>query len=161
MPFSTYNEAVIELRRHINDIPQLNTLDREIENTDDELDDYIKSALNDINLNYEPKTMFTLADIVVEPGIDAGRLPWSTVRLGAILQMLSIKGIISARNTITYSDAGGVQVSEMDKWGRYLNYFNSLTLRYEKQVTQLKIRANIESVFGGVNSPMGWDYYYG
>ncbi|MCF1193625.1 hypothetical protein LRR18_18725, partial [Mangrovimonas sp. AS39] len=93
--------------------------------TDDELLDYVQDTLNNINLNYEPKTNFTLADIVTEPGVDAGRLPWSLVKLGATLQLLEIKGIISARNTLTYSDAGGVNVSEMDKWGRYLNYFNA------------------------------------
>jgi|WetSurSiteA1Bulk_404760.scaffolds.fasta_scaffold13386_4 hypothetical protein len=161
MPFSTYKEAVVKLRQFLNDVPQLNTLDQEMENTDDELEDYIKDAINDINFGYEPKTNFALVDIVVEPGVDGGRISWTTVKLGAILQLLMAKGIISARNAITYSDAGGVTVAEMDKYGRYLQYFNQLSARYERQVQQVKTRYNIEQAYGGVNSPMGFDFYYG
>lgn len=160
MAFATYSEAVIALRRYLNDLPQLNTLDKEYESTDDELEDYIKSALNDINLTYIPQTAFGLTAIVVEPG-EAGYIPWATVRLGAVLQLLTAKGILSARNTITYSDAGGVTVTDMDKFGRYMAYFNQLAVRYERSVMQIKIRFNIDSAFGGVNSPLGFDFYYG
>ncbi len=160
MAFATYEEAGANFRRYLNDSPQLNTLDKAIESTDDELVDFIQAALNEVNFAYEPKTNFALSDIAVVPGTDQGRVGWSMLRTGALLQLLQIKGIISSRNAITYSDAGGVSVTEMDKWGRYLNYFNTLALKYERQVQALKIRANIEGAFGGVNSPMGWDYYY-
>ena len=161
MAFGTYQDAATALRRYINDIPQLNTLDQEIENTDDELADYIKDALNDINFQYEPTTSFKLSDVVVEPGVDQGRISWTVVKLGAILQLLTSKGIISARNAITYSDAGGVTVAEMDKYGRYMAYFNQLTAKYERLVQQIKIRANIADGYSAVNSPFGFDYYYG
>jgi hypothetical protein len=161
MAFTSYRDAAVAFRKYINDIPQLNTLDREMESTDDELEEFIKDTLNDININYTPQTQFTLNTIVVEPGVDSGYLSWSTVKLGAILQLLTIKGIISARNAISYSDAGGVQVSEMDKYGRYMAYFNQLAMRYEKQVNQVKVRVNIDNAYGGVNSPMGFDFYYG
>jgi hypothetical protein len=161
MAFSTYAEAATNFRRYLNDSPQLNTLDRAIESTDDELIDFIQQALTEINFAYEPKTMFALEDVAVIPGVDQGRVSWSMLRTGALLQLLTIKGVISSRNAITYSDAGGVNVTEMDKWGRYLNYFNVLANKYERQVQALKVRSNIESVYGGVNSPMGWDYYYG
>ena len=49
----------------------------------------------------------------------------------------------------------------MDKFGRYLAYFNQLAARYERAVTQIKIRANIDAAYGGVNSPLGFDFYYG
>lgn len=160
MAFSTYEEAATNFRRYLNDSPQLNTLDKAIESTDDELVDFIQAALNEINFAYEPKTRFALSDVAVVPGVDEGRVGWSMLRTGALLQLLTIKGVISSRNAITYSDAGGVSVTEMDKWGRYLNYFNVLATKYERQVQALKIRANIEGAFGGVNSPMGWDYYY-
>lgn len=161
MAFENYRDAVVAFRRYLNDVPQLNTLDREYESTDDELEEFIKDALNDINLNYEPKTRFTLSDIIVEPGVDDGKISWTLVKLGAVLQLLQIKGIISARNAITYSDAGGVQVSEMDKWGRYINFFNVLVTKYERGVTTIKTRANVEQAFSSMNSPFGWDYYYG
>lgn len=161
MAFSTYAEAATAFRRYLNDTPQLNTLDREIESTDDELVEFIKDALNEMNNRYEPQTRWKLENICVEPGVDNGTLPWSTVKLGAILQLLTIKGIISARNTLTYSDQGGVTIQAMDKYGRYQSFFNQLSQVFETKLMQLKIRENIATGFGGVNSPMGFDYYYG
>jgi len=161
MAFASYRDAVVAFRRYLNDIPQLNTLDNEMESTDDELEEFIKDALNDINFNYSPPSNYSLVNIVVEPGVDNGTISWTTIKLGATLQLLQIKGIISARNAITYSDAGGVTVAEMDKYGRYLSFFNQLAARYEKQVQQTKIRLNIDNAYGGVNSPFGFDSYYG
>jgi len=162
MAFASYSEAVIKLRRYINDIAQLNTLDREMESTDDELEDAIKDALIEINTSYEPKTGWALANIIVEPTDTNGAVPWTLVKLGAVLQLLTAKGILSARNAISYSDAGGVSVSEMDKWGRYLNYFNTLAAQYERKLIQVKTRENIQQIWGGgTASPMGFDYYYG
>ena len=161
MAFASYREAVVAFRRYLNDIPQLNTLDREMESTDDELEDFIFTAMNNINMNYTPVTTYKLANIVVEPGEATAGVPWSIVRMGALLELLQIKGIISARNAITYSDAGGVTVAEMDKYGRYLTFLNVLAARYEKAVTTMKIRENITNAFGGVASPLGFDSYYG
>lgn len=160
MAFANYKEAVDKFRRYISDIPQMNTLDREIESSDDELEDYIKDALVEINMNFEPSTVWALNRVVTEPG-EKGALPWSTLKLGALLQLLTAKGILSARNTLTYSDAGGVNVTDMDKFGRYMAYFNQLAVRYERAVMQAKIRENINQGYGGVNSPFGFDYYYG
>lgn len=161
MAFATYAEAALAFRRYLNDTPQLNTLDREMESTDDELEEFIKDALNEMNNNYEPRTQWRLESICVEPGVDPGALPWSTVKLGAILQLLTIKGIISARNTITYSDQGGVTVQEMDKYGRYMQFFNQLARVFETKLQMLKVRQNVADGFGGVNSPLGFDYFYG
>jgi len=160
MAFTTYREAAIKFRQFISDYPQLNTLDKEFESTDDELEDFIKDALNDINLNYTPSTTFVLSDVVVEPG-ETGKIAWTTIKLGALLQLLLAKGVLSARNTITYSDAGGVTVTDMDKYGRYLAFFNQLAARYERSVQTTKVRSNIDNAFGGVNSPFGFDFYYG
>ena len=159
--FADYREAVVAFRNYLNDIPQLNTLDNEMESTDDELLDFIYDALNDINLNYTPATNFKLTDIIVEPGERMNGIPWTTVKLGALLQLLTIKGVISARNAITYSDQGGVTVAEADRYGRYLNFFNVLANRYERAITKIKIRENINNVYGGTASPMGFDNYYG
>jgi hypothetical protein len=160
MAFANYQEAAKSFRDFIKDHKQLNMLDREIENTDDDLIEYIKDALNDINLGYDPRTNWALKDIIVEPGVDDGQIPWSLVKLGALLQVLTSNGIISARNAVTYSDQGGVTVSDMDKWGRYINYFNVLTAKYERQVMQIKIRRNIQDAFGGASSEFGWSWWY-
>lgn len=161
MAFTTYAQAATSFRRWLNDNPQLNTLDRVVENTDDELITYIKDALNEMNTSYEPQTPWALSQVMVEPGLDVGPVPWSLLKLGALLQLLTIKGVISARNTLTYSDQGGVTIQEMDKFGRYLTYFNNLTRIYEQKLMAIKIRENIGQVYGGVNSPLGFDYYYG
>jgi hypothetical protein len=158
MAFTTYKEAVDSLRRYLNDTPQLNTLDEEYESTDDELEEYIKDALNDMNMNYDPITWWKLTDVVVEPG-ETGYIPWNTVKLGAVLQLLQMKGIISARNTLIYSDAGGVQVNDMDKWGRYINYYNVLVTKYTNAVKAIKIRQNVTNAFGGYSSPFSFDVY--
>ena len=158
MAFATYRDAAQALRRYLNDTPQLNELDEDFESTDDELEDYIKDCLNDININSEPKTRYKLVDILTEPGED-GDLPWTTVKMGAILQLLQAKGLHSARNMLTFSDAGGVQITNHDKWGRYINYYNVMIPKYEKAVAQLKMRANINLAFGGVSSPFSFDVY--
>ena len=72
--------------------------------------------------------------------------------MGATLQILTSKGILSARNTLTYQDSGGVTVQDSDKYGRYINYYNLLLARYSRGVTNMKIGKNIESAYGGVKS---------
>jgi hypothetical protein len=115
--------------------------------------------MNEINIEYPPLTYWTLADVCVEPGIDRGVIAWPTVRLGATLQLLTAKGILSARNTVTYSDSGGVQISDKDYWGRYINYYNVLISKYEKAVVNTKRSFNSSMAFGGTRSPMDtWLY---
>jgi len=152
MAFTTYLEAANKLRSWLGDRAELNVLEGKQECTDDELIDYIKDAMNQINLEFEPITSFKLDTVITEPG-ESGFLPWSAVKLGATLQYLTSKGILSARNTLTYSDQGGVQVSNYDQYGRYVAYYNYLVNSYVKSVQQIKIRYNITQGYGGVPSP--------
>jgi hypothetical protein len=158
MAFATYGEAAVALRRFIGDTPQLNVLDGEFETTEDDLISYIKDTLIEINMDSEPRAMFTLKDIATEPE-DNLNLSWSTVKLGSILQYLTSKGILNARNFITYSDTGGVQVSDLDRWGRYINYFNVLVNKYVAGVKAAKLRVNINDAYGGYSSPFSFDVY--
>jgi hypothetical protein len=158
MAYTTYEEAAKALRRYLNDQPQLNELDEDFESTDDELADFIKQSLNTINMEFSPITYWTIADVVVEPG-ENGYMPWSTVRLGAILELLTAKGISSARNMLAFSDAGGVQISHHDKWGRYINYYNVMRPKFEKAVETAKIRFNVNQAYGGFSSPFSFDVY--
>lgn len=159
MSFPNYEVAGLALRRYINDVPQLNTLDRDFESTDDEMQDYIRETLIDINMMYEPPTMWDLPQVRVSP-TDTGVISWGTVRMGAILHLLTAKGIWSARNAITYSDAGGITVAEMDRYGRYQAYAQRLAPEFERMVRMAKIRTNISEAYGGVTSPFGFDSYY-
>ena len=156
--FATYSEAAAALRKFIGDTPQLNVLDGEFETTEDELISYIKDTLIEINMDSEPRTLFLLKDIASEPE-DQVNLSWSTVKLGCVLQYLTSKGILSARNFITYSDSGGVQVSDLDRWGRYINYFNVLVNKYVAGVKAAKLRVNINDCYGGYSSPFSFDVY--
>ena len=156
MAFATYTEAATKLRDFLRDKQALNILDGVEESTDTDLIDYIKSALIDINNTGVIKTTFGLADIIVDPE-DGGIIPWTLVKLGATLEYLTSAGILGARNTLTYSDAGGEQVSDMDRWGRYINYFNTLVAKYTNGVQQFKGRLNFTAGYGGVNSPMQYD----
>lgn len=159
MAFTTYDEAAEKLREFLKDKAEYNTLDGQADTTDEDLVEYIKDTLNDINLTFEPKSRWTIADVVYEPGED-GSIPWSTVKIGATLQYLTAIGILSARNTLTYSDAGGVQVSDMDKWGRYINYYNVLVNKYVQGVTKIKTRLNVTAAYGQVVSPMVYNTFY-
>lgn len=159
MAFSSYGEAAVALRRYLSDTPQLNVLDNQPETNDDELVDYIKNALTSINMDFNPQTLWALSDVVVEPG-ESGKISWSTLKLGAILEYLTAKGILAARNTLTYSDAGGVTVTDMDRWGRYINYYNVLIRTFVDGVRVAKIRENINRAYSGLDSPLGYDYYW-
>ena len=68
---------------------------------------------------------------------------------------LTSKGILSARNTITYRDGGGVTVQDYDRYGRYINYYNILINKYVRGVSNMKLGSNIESAYGGVDSEYG------
>lgn len=139
----------------LKDTPYLNVLDADYEVTDDELLEYVKAALIEINMDFTPTTYWIIDDVVSEPGQN-GQISWTLVKLGATLEYLTSNGILSARNTLTYNDAGGVQVSDMDKWGRYVNYYNVLISKYMNGVTGAKRAWNIGQLMGtsGVRSPM-------
>jgi hypothetical protein len=157
--FNSYEEAAKNLRRYIGDIPQLNYLDGDYETTDDELIDYIKDTLIEINMDFEPRTLFLLKDIATEPEDQGARLSWSTVKLGAILKCLTAKGILNARNFLTYTDGGSISVTDRDRWGRYINYYNVLINKYVAGVKTAKLRVNIDNAFGGFSSPFSFDIY--
>ena len=63
---------------------------------------------------------------------------------------------MAARNTLTYSDSGGVTVQDMDKYGRYVNYFNVLIAKFQRGVTNMKVGQNVDEGYGGIHS----EYWY-
>jgi hypothetical protein len=153
MATNNINNLIIKLRRFLNDTAELNKLEQVAECTDDDLTDYIKDAMDEINIQFPPRTLFKIVDISQEPG-DDGQVPWSLVKLGATLQFLTSKGILSARNMLTYTDTGGIQVADYDRYGRYINYFNVLIQKYMQGAQQFKKSWNAQQVFGGVYSPL-------
>ena len=69
--------------------------------------------------------------------------------------MLTGQGILSARNTLTYNDTGGVTVQDFDVYGRYINYFNILINKYRQHLIDFKRNINIDGCYGGVSSEYG------
>ena len=133
---------VQRLRKFINDTVALNTLEVVEECTDLILYHYIQDALDEINYEFTPNTSYTIQNFP----------SWNTIKFGATLQFLTSKGILSARNTLTYNDSGGVTVSDYDRYGRYMAYYNMLVSKYMRSVQSIKVSANIDNCYGGVAS---------
>jgi len=133
---------VDRLRRFLGDDATLNKLLQDRESTDLFLYECIEDALDEVNIAPPVITFYTIADFP----------HWSILKLGAILQVLTGKGILSSRNTLTYNDTGGVTIQDYDTYGRYINYFNVLITKYRLAVQAMKVSANIDSAYGSVPS---------
>jgi hypothetical protein len=134
---------VDRLRRFLNDTTELNILEEVKESTDIFLLEALQDALDDISFTPPKiKTYTTLNEV-----------PWSILKLGATLEVLTGKGILSARNTLTYRDNGGVTVQDYDKYGRYINYYNILINKYLRKLMQFKVSENIDAGYDGGGVP--------
>ena len=137
----TMTEAVNDLRNFVKDRVELNELlDNNTENSNEDLQSYIEDALDEINNTYMPITSWDISSIP----------SWNMVKFGAVLQLLTSNGIISARNTYNYSDGFGLNIENTDYWGRYINYYNVLVTKYNRMVTTYKRASNIDACYGGI-----------
>lgn len=133
---------VDRLRAFIKDTADLNRLERLQENSDLDLYRCLLNVLDEINYEIMPLSNYT----------EFSNIPPNILTMGGTIQALISNGILSARNTLTYSDQGGVTVQDYDKYGRYLNFFNLFLNRYMRAVQSWKQYQNIEAVWGGVGS---------
>ena len=133
---------VDRVRSYLGDFATSNKLDGVEECTDTEIFTALQDALEEINFEFLPQTEYRFQDIP----------SFHLLQQGTILQILTRKGILSARNTLTYNDAGGVTVQDTDKYGRYINYFNVLISKFQKGVQLMKVGKNVEDGYGGVHS---------
>jgi len=146
---STWTDHVTNLRNFLRDTAALNVLDQVEESTDQELYDALLDTLNEINVSFLPGTAWSVSDI---SNTGTSYLSWNMLKYGATLQVLTSVGILSARNTLTYNDSGGVTVQDLDRYGRYVNYYNVLVRKYTTAVTNAKKGWNVEQCYGGVES---------
>mgnify|MGYP004197339909 FL=1 len=137
---------VDRLRKFLGDTAELNVLDEVKESTDIELHHAIQDTIDEINYEFLPGTEYKKISEVPS---------WNLVKLGATLQILTSKGILSSRNTLTYQDSGGVTVQDFDKYGRYINYYNILINKFVRGVSSMKLNANVDAAYGGVPSEYG------
>ena len=140
-----HQEKVDRLRRFLGDDAELNKLLGVEESTDNFLYEALLDAIDEINIFGGITTSWTLDTVP----------SWVVVKIGATLQVLTGKGILSARNTLTYNDTGGVTVQDMDTYGRYINYFNILIAKYQQSLRDIKRSYNIDQAYGGVSSEYG------
>ena len=142
-----HQAKVDRLRSFLNDTEELNTLKGVKESTDDDLYYALLDALDEINFEFVPAVQYDGLDDVPS---------FNLLKMGATLQILISKGILSARNTLSFSDSGGITVRDHDEHGRYINYYNVLVNKYIRGVTAMKMNDNINGGYGGVGSEYGW-----
>jgi hypothetical protein len=116
-----------------------------IENTDDDLRMYLSMAVQDFNSSFFT-TEFTIDSFPNE----------SVLYVGGLLKALTSNGVISARCSLTYQDAGGVTVQDMDRWGKYSQLFNQYYQYWKNTVLEIKRSWNVENSFGEIPSDMRW-----
>jgi hypothetical protein len=133
---------VDRLRRFLNDTAVANVLEEVVESDDTTLYEAIQDAMDEINLEFLPVTTYTAIS----------QFPWTLLKLGATLQVLIGKGILSARNQLTFNDSGGITVSDYDKYGRYVNWFNVLIAKYQRGVMSWKLTSNVENAYSDIPS---------
>jgi hypothetical protein len=133
------------IRNFNGDKVELNVLIQALETTDEELNDYMSKAIDNFNtIGYN--TIYTISDF-----------PNKGLLIdGTVIQILMGKGILSARNMLTYQDIGGITVQDFDVYGRYVNLFNSFINKYMQQTIDIKRSLNIDGAYGSVGSPMGY-----
>jgi len=134
---------VNRLRRYLNDTAVQNDLKELEECTDIEIQTGLYDTLDEINYEFSPETNYT----------KLSQWPaWSSLKNGVICNILISKGLLKARNALTYNDAGGITVSEGDLWQRYLAFYNTLKTQFRASVTEVKRRMNIDACWGGTHS---------
>lgn len=69
-----------------------------------------------------------------------------------MLNILISQGVLSARNQLTYNDSGGIQVSDLDKYGRYVNLFNTMVVKFQRSIIAWKINKNVDDAYGEIPS---------
>jgi hypothetical protein len=136
------------IRNFNGDKEALNLLIQDQETTDEELNDYISKAIDYFN-GFGYVTEYTVSDYPNKGNLIDG----------TIIQILMGKGILSARNMLTYNDAGGVTVQDYDVYGRYINLFNAFINKYAAQIRDIKVSLNVQNAYGGLESPMGEWWY--
>ncbi len=136
---------VARIRRFIGDNAALNVLHGEEESDNFFIYECLQDALDEINTEFLPATTWTIQTCP----------SWNALKIGTVLQILTGKGILSARNTLTYQDSGGVTVHDLDTYGRYINYYNVLINKYMRSVQSIKISYNVDQAYGGVASEYG------
>ena len=70
---------------------------------------------------------------------------------GAVIQLLTMKGILHSRNRLNYS-SGGLSIQVHDKAAEYQGWIQNIVNQYYTTVQNYKKQLNLESCYGSVGS---------
>lgn len=141
------------------DVKYVNRLRRDLR------DFAVRNELRDVEENSDLELYLAIVNAALEIKTEVGyifevnglnEIPWNLLSNGATIEILRNESIRSARNTLSYNDAGGINVQESDVYGRYVNLFNIFQADYKSGVRNWKVSKNIENCYGGLHS----DYNY-
>lgn len=136
------------LRLFMMDTPELNRLIRKYESDDEMLGFALEMAISDWN---------STSPLIGNKHI--GNFPSLYILLhGAAIQLLKSQGLRMARNELNYS-AGGSSFVRANKSNYYLTWMQNFANEYEAKKRNMKIQANINRGWGGVNSEYDWIGY--
>jgi|AntRauTorckE6833_2_1112554.scaffolds.fasta_scaffold00311_22 hypothetical protein len=130
-------------RSYIQDTAVKNDLEGIEESTDLEIYYALDDTLGELSYEFGPHDMVFNS---------FSEVPLRLLQTGAMLNILVSKGLLSARNTLTYTDQGGVTIQDQDQYGRYTVFYNMVINRYRNAAQSWKRSKNINGAYGGVHS---------
>lgn len=138
--------TIPEVRLDIMDVcPAANYLIDELEFTDVEIMHAMRKAVDFFNETPPPLGDYTYQNFPY-------RAHWLKGTVGFLLQMIAHR---YRRNALAYS-AGGVSVSDQEKWREYDQVGKTLEVEYKDWVTKAKVTLNIRRGYGRIGpSPYG------
>ena len=139
-----------QVRVFLSDFPYKNRLLGTEESDRDDIELALDLSVDNFNNAEVPKTSFALANF---PSL-------RVLIYGAVIELLTMKGILYSRNRLNYSD-GGIQVAVNDKAPEYTQWLNAMLRTNERLTANLKLSLNVANAWGGVPSEYATtDYWY-
>ena len=128
------------LRSYMQDSEQLNRLIRKEECTDSDRELAIMLSID----SYNTTTPISALTLDTFPSL-------KFLLEGAVIQLLTMKGILQSRNRLNYS-SGGLSVQVSDKAGEYQAWISNLYNQLSMAIVNYKKQLNLESCYGGISS---------
>lgn len=142
MNIEIYREGLKDFLKDYEDLNIL--LDHEEENSSPKLDLYIHMALGFLN-SIPPAVAFYDVNTFPLPGLLIHR---------AAIECLISNSILQARNELSYNNGGiSVKVSDGNRYANQINMLLSVFNQEMDMFRQSKVSMNIDSCWGGMNSP--------
>ena len=135
--------TVDQVRRFMRDIPSKNIL----------LDD-VEFSQDDVNQGIE---MVTSAYNVITPLSNISPQGWPSnsqylLLLGVAWYLIKSCTFLQLRNQATYQDGDIAPIGIDDKFGLYMQLWQTLKAEWDQTVKESKIQLNLESVYGDLSS---------